>query len=106
LIVERMKLVRELREQGIKTDFLLKNKPKLPAQCSASEKDEVPFAIILGESELKEGLVTVKEQRWDINENGVKEKRKDEGTGEKIKRAELVDWLVTKGAKRLVVDQA
>jgi histidyl-tRNA synthetase len=127
LIVERMKLVRELRDQGIKvrrlpcykdiipysffcdrfqTDFLLKNKPKLPAQFSASERDEVPFAIILGESELKEGLVTVKEQRWDINESGVKEKRKDESTGEKVKRAELVDWLVSKGARRMVVDQA
>ncbi|KAG8754615.1 Cytoplasmic and mitochondrial histidine tRNA synthetase [Serendipita sp. 396] len=97
LIVERMKLVRELRSQGIKTDFLLKNKPKLPAQFSASEKDEVPFAIILGENEIKEGFVVVKEQVWDITEHGTKEKRKDEGTGTKIKRDELVDWLVAKG---------
>ncbi|PVG01741.1 histidyl-tRNA synthetase [Serendipita vermifera] len=100
LLVERMKLVRELRECGIRTDFLLKNKPKLPTQFAASERDEVPFAIILGESELKEGLVTVKEQVWDINESGVKEKRKDEGTGTKIKRAELVEWLVSKGVRK------
>jgi len=101
LLVERMKLVQELRAQGIKTDFLLKNKPKLPTQFSASEKDEVPFAIILGESEIKEGFVTVKEQRWDVVEGGGKEKRKDEGTGEKVKRDELVDWLINRGAKRL-----
>jgi hypothetical protein len=44
--------------------------------------------------------VTVKEQVWDINENGVKEKRKDESTGTKIKRVELVEWLVSKGVKR------
>lgn len=116
LLVERMKLVRELRDHGIKvrsitkyfavlttlrqTDFLLKNKPKLPTQFSASERDEVPFAIILGESELKDGLVTVKEQRWDITEGGSKEKRKDEGTGEKVKRDELVGWLVARGARR------
>ncbi|KIM31972.1 hypothetical protein M408DRAFT_327352 [Serendipita vermifera MAFF 305830] len=106
LLVERMKLVRELRDQGIKTDFLLKNKPKLPTQFSASERDEVPFAIILGESELKDGLVTVKEQRWDITESGSKEKRKDEGTGEKVKRDELVGWLLARGAKRTVGDQA
>ncbi|KAG8807249.1 Cytoplasmic and mitochondrial histidine tRNA synthetase [Serendipita sp. 399] len=101
LLVERMKLVRELRDQGIKTDFLLKNKPKLPAQFSASEKDEIPFAIILGENELKERFVVVKEQVWDIAESGVKEKRKDERTGEKVKRDGLVDWLVAKGVKRM-----
>lgn len=89
----------------MQTDFLLKNKPKLPTQFSASEKDEVPFAIILGESELKEGLVTVKEQRWDITEGGTKEKRKDEGTGEKIQREQLVEWLVARGARRYTVDQ-
>ncbi|CCA73671.1 probable HTS1-histidine--tRNA ligase, mitochondrial [Serendipita indica DSM 11827] len=104
LLVERMKLVRELREQGIKTDFLLKNKPKLPAQFSASEKDEVPFAIILGESELKEGFVVVKQQVWDINDAGTKEKRKDESTGEKVKRDELVEWLVARGAKRALAN--
>jgi len=29
----------------------------------AGEKDEVPFAVILGSDGLKEGLVTVKEQK-------------------------------------------
>jgi len=62
----------------------------------------VPFAVILGESEVKEGFVTVKEQRWDIDENGVKEKRKDESTGEKVRREELVEWLLTKGARRAI----
>jgi hypothetical protein len=43
----------------------------------------------------------VKEQRWDVIEGGGKEKRKDEGTGEKVKRDELVQWLLHRGAKRL-----
>ncbi|TFL03302.1 hypothetical protein BDV98DRAFT_581307 [Pterulicium gracile] len=99
LLEERVKLVRELREEGIKSDFLAKAKPKLPTQFAAGERDEVPFAIILGDSELKEGLVTVKEQRWERREQKdgsfVKEKvvvgEGDKGT--KVKRSELVEWL-------------
>jgi histidyl-tRNA synthetase len=30
----------------------------------AGENNQVPFAVILGDDELKEGLVTVKEQKW------------------------------------------
>ena len=74
------------------TDFLYKNKPKLPAQFAAGEKDEVPFAIILGGDELKEGLVTVKEQKWEIV-YGEKRKIQSDDKGTKVKRAELIDWL-------------
>ena len=70
----------------------MKNKPKLPAQFAAGERDEVPFAIILGESELKEGLVTVKEQRWELVD-GKKQKIESTDKGVKVKRAELVRWL-------------
>ncbi|KAI0354692.1 histidyl-tRNA synthetase [Trametes cingulata] len=92
LLAERIELVRELREAGIKTDFLLKAKPKLPAQFAAGEKDEVPFAIILGGDELKEGLVTVKEQRWEFVD-GKKAKVESNDKGTKVKRSELIDWL-------------
>lgn len=113
LIKERMELVQELREAGIKvgpflshlenlrglitfdvakTDFLAKNKPKLPAQFAAGERDEVPFAIILGADELKAGLVKVKVQRWQLTD-GKKTKVEDTDTGREVKRAELVDWL-------------
>ena len=74
------------------TDFMFKAKPKLPAQFAAGERDEVPFAIILGESELKEGLVTVKEQRWELVD-GKKQKIESTDKGVKVKRAELVQWL-------------
>ena len=76
----------------IQTDYMLKNKPKLPAQFTAGDKDEVPFAIILGESELKEGFVTVKEQRWELKD-GQKAKIESDDKGTKVARAELVDWL-------------
>ncbi|KAI0640150.1 histidyl-tRNA synthetase [Trametes polyzona] len=92
LLAERVTLVRELREAGIKTDFLFKAKPKLPAQFAAGEKDEVPFAIILGGDELKEGLVTVKEQKWHFVD-GKKAKVESNDKGTKVKRAELIEWL-------------
>ncbi|KAF8512857.1 histidine-tRNA ligase [Hysterangium stoloniferum] len=92
LLEERIKLVSELREAGIKSDYLFKNKPKISAQFTASEKDEVPFAIILGGEELKAGLVTVKEQRWELVD-GKRVKVMNEGQGDKVKRDELIAWI-------------
>jgi histidyl-tRNA synthetase len=77
-----------------KTDFLAKTKPKLPAQFSAGERDEVPFAIILGGEELQQGLVTVKEQKWEMVD-GQKRKIESVDKGVQVRRAELVEWLKT-----------
>lgn len=92
LLPERMGLVQELRAQGIAADFLAKNKPKLSAQFAAGERDEVPYAIILGGDELKAGLVTVKEQRWEFVD-GKKTKVESTDKGTHVPRAELVQWL-------------
>jgi histidyl-tRNA synthetase len=92
LLPERMELVQELRSQGIAADFLAKNKPKLNAQFAAGERDEVPYAIILGGDELKAGLVTVKEQRWEFVD-GKKTKVESADKGTQVPRAELVQWL-------------
>ncbi|KAI0066522.1 histidyl-tRNA synthetase [Artomyces pyxidatus] len=92
LLKERMELVQELREAGIATDFLAKNKPKFNAQFAAGERDEVPFAVILGGDELLAGLVTVKEQRWEFVE-GKKVKVASTDKGTQVKRSELAQWL-------------
>ncbi|KAG2364832.1 histidyl-tRNA synthetase [Suillus spraguei] len=92
LLEERITLVQELREAGIKTDFLAKRKPKLTAQFMAGEKDEVPFAVILGGDELKEGLVTVKEQKWEFVD-GKKTKVQSADQGMKVRRDELISWI-------------
>jgi len=110
LLEERIGLVRELREAGVKvrlpivtiiwiftdrisqSDFLAKAKPKLAAQFAAGEKDEVPFAIILGTDELKAGLVTVKEQKWEFKD-GKKVKIESADKGTQVRRDELVKWL-------------
>ncbi|KAJ6601111.1 hypothetical protein DFH09DRAFT_1126889 [Mycena vulgaris] len=94
LLEERIGLVRELRENGIKADFLAKKAPKLPAQFAAGEGDEVPFAVILGTDELKAGNVTVKEQKWEIvggKKAKVQAEKGDKGTP--VKRAGLVEWI-------------
>jgi histidyl-tRNA synthetase len=52
----------------------------------------VPFVIILGSDELKAGLVTVKEQKWEL-QNGKKVKTTSADKGVQIKRDELIPWL-------------
>lgn len=74
------------------SDFLAKNKPKIAAQFTAAEREEAPFAIILGGDELKQGLVTVKEQVWELKD-GVKVKIEDTSKGTSVKRADLVQWI-------------
>jgi histidyl-tRNA synthetase len=71
---------------------LAKNKPKIPAQFTAGEREEAPFAIILGGDELKQGLVTVKEQRWELKD-GVKVKIEDGSKGVSVKRSELIEFI-------------
>jgi histidyl-tRNA synthetase len=93
---DRVALVSELRAGGINADYLGKTKPKLPQQFAAGERVEAPFAVIVGGDELKEGLVTVKEQRWElVGVEGQVEKKKidNEDKGVKVRRSELVRWL-------------
>ena len=42
-------------------EMLFKQKPKLPAQFKSAEQNGVPYAVILGESELANGQVRLKE---------------------------------------------
>jgi len=62
---ERMEVCKTLWDAGIKAEFLYKAKPKLPAQFKAAETIGAPFAVIIGEDELKNGQVKVKEMGLD-----------------------------------------
>jgi histidyl-tRNA synthetase len=42
-------------------EFLYKVKPKLPNQFKAAEINGVPFAVVLGEDEVAQGKVKIKE---------------------------------------------
>lgn len=61
LLEERMEVARTLWEAGIKAEFAYKVKPNPRAQFKAAEVGGVPFGVILGEDELAEGKVRVKE---------------------------------------------
>lgn len=109
LLVERMGIVKRLWDAGIKvrgpfassiwersaanvflpgpqTEFMYKAKPKLRAQFEYCDKELIPFAVILGPDELKEGFVRVKEQRG-------KDADSSAGEGDKVKIEELAGWL-------------
>lgn len=61
LLTERMQVAKMLWDAGIKAEFAYKQKPKLPAQFTAAEKNGIPFAVILGEDEQAQGKVKIKE---------------------------------------------
>ncbi|KAK8140211.1 Class II aaRS and biotin synthetase [Apiospora sp. TS-2023a] len=61
LLKERMSVCNTLWEAGINAEFLYKKKPKLQNQFKAAEGNGVPFAIVLGEDELAQGQVKIKE---------------------------------------------
>ena len=61
LVGEYQALVRELREGGLRAEIYLKPKARLGDQLKYASFWSIPFALILGEDELKEGKVTIKD---------------------------------------------
>ncbi|KAJ2907062.1 histidyl-tRNA synthetase-like protein [Zalerion maritima] len=61
LLEERMEVVDMLWDSEIKSEISYKVKPKLPQQFKQAEVNKVPFAVILGEDELAERKVKIKE---------------------------------------------
>lgn len=61
LLLQRMEVARTLWEAGVKAEFSWKVKPKLPQQFKQAENGGVPFAVILGEDELNDGKVKIKQ---------------------------------------------
>jgi histidyl-tRNA synthetase len=60
LLEERMKLCNQLWAGKIKTEMSYKKNPKLLDQLQYCEETGIPWAIIVGESELKEGVVKLR----------------------------------------------
>ncbi|CAH1108973.1 unnamed protein product [Psylliodes chrysocephalus] len=61
LFEERMKLCNELWNYGFKVEHSYKKNPKLLAQLQHCEDNGIPFALILGESEIKNGIVKLRD---------------------------------------------
>jgi histidyl-tRNA synthetase len=73
LLPERMKVAKTLWDAGIKAEYMWKAKPKLQNQFKAAEKLEVPWAVIIGEDELKAGKVKLKRMDLPEGDEGKKE---------------------------------
>jgi histidyl-tRNA synthetase len=61
MLKERMAIAKLLWDAGIPAEFAWKTKAKLPAQFKLADNGGIPFAVILGEDEQKEGKVKIKE---------------------------------------------
>ncbi|KAM9731311.1 histidine--tRNA ligase, mitochondrial isoform 1-T1 [Dama dama] len=57
---ERLKLIAELWDAGIKAELMYKNNPKLLPQLHYCENMGIPLVVIIGEQELKEGIIKLR----------------------------------------------
>uniref|UniRef100_A0ABI8ABC8 histidine--tRNA ligase n=1 Tax=Felis catus TaxID=9685 RepID=A0ABI8ABC8_FELCA len=57
---ERLKLIAELWDAGIKAELLYKNNPKLLTQLHYCEDMGIPLVVIIGEQEMKEGIIKLR----------------------------------------------
>uniref|UniRef100_A0A5F5Q4N9 Histidine--tRNA ligase, cytoplasmic n=1 Tax=Equus caballus TaxID=9796 RepID=A0A5F5Q4N9_HORSE len=60
LLEERLKLVSELWDAGIKAELLYKKNPKLLNQLQYCEEAGIPLVAIIGEQELKDGVIKLR----------------------------------------------
>ncbi|NXS56082.1 SYHC protein, partial [Brachypteracias leptosomus] len=60
LLEERLKLIAELWDAGIKAEVLYKKNPKLLNQLQYCEDTGIPLVAIVGEQELKDGVVKLR----------------------------------------------
>ncbi|XP_068836360.1 histidine--tRNA ligase, cytoplasmic isoform X7 [Capricornis sumatraensis] len=60
LLEERLKLVSELWDAGIKAELLYKKNPKLLNQLQYCEETGIPLVAIIGDQELKDGVIKLR----------------------------------------------
>jgi len=72
-------LVRELRSRGYRAESALEERP-LGAQLKMADRTGAAYAVIIGEQEMRDGVVTVRDM--------------EKGTQEQVKRKDIVSWLM------------
>lgn len=60
MLNDRMSIIRDLWDSGIKAEMSMKSNPKLLDQLQYCEKNLIPIAIIIGQRELAEGIVKIR----------------------------------------------
>jgi len=59
MLMERLKLAQRLWDAGIKAEIPYKNNPKALDQFQYCEEKQIPYTIIVGEDEIKNGVFKV-----------------------------------------------
>ncbi|KAG0293988.1 Cytoplasmic and mitochondrial histidine tRNA synthetase [Dissophora globulifera] len=62
-VEERMKICAELWDAGFKAEFAYKLKPRTQNQWDACDRDMIPFAVIVGGTEIENNVVKIKDMR-------------------------------------------
>lgn len=86
MVTERLQLAKQLWEAGIRAEFMYKVKPKAANNFTQIERDQTPFAVLVGPSEWKEGKVLVKAQHGKGSAEGASK-------GETVALTDLVAYL-------------
>jgi histidyl-tRNA synthetase len=82
---ERMATVKQLWEAGIKAEYTWKAKPKWQKEFDFAKKEPIPWVVIIGDEEEKQGMVKVREMTLP--------KDHPEYDGVLIEKAKLVEEL-------------
>ena len=65
-------------------EFMYKAKPKLQPQFSVCDRDQIPFAVIIGKDEINRGQVRIKDMR---------SKDQGKGGGSSVERTDMIAEL-------------
>ncbi|XP_030378983.1 histidine--tRNA ligase, cytoplasmic [Scaptodrosophila lebanonensis] len=58
---QRLRIINQLWDQGIKAEHSFKLNPKLLVQLQHCEEHQIPLAVVLGDAELSQGVVKLRE---------------------------------------------
>ncbi|VDK81755.1 unnamed protein product [Litomosoides sigmodontis] len=78
LLKERMKICRLLWDNDIKAEMILKKNPKMLDQMQYCEENKIPLAIIVGERELEEGILKLRDVPSRVEQDIPRENLMDE----------------------------
>ncbi|TPX31712.1 histidine---tRNA ligase [Synchytrium microbalum] len=70
LLEERMRIAKELWEAGIKAEYMYKAKPRRDAQFSVVDRENIPYGVFIGASEVEQGIVKIKTMYTKIESEG------------------------------------
>ncbi|PWA00256.1 hypothetical protein BB558_003710 [Smittium angustum] len=92
LVLERIRIASMLRESGVRTEFALKEVPRMQTQYDACDKTFIPYSVIVGKEELSNGTVRIKY----MAAKNKPESDSGDSNGTIVKIEELVDEIKTR----------